>query len=101
MSIEWTTPQMIVSTLGERFVRSVLINMPQNSTVRFGETGEGIFPNYQVEDGNGAARLWRGNGHGEWPDGVAEFDAGKVSIAFTKTELSEIFYANFRTARQR
>jgi len=101
VSIEWTSPQMVVSTLGEDFVRLVLNNMPQDSTVRFGETGEGVFPNYQIERESGERVLWRGNGHGLWPDGVDEFDQGKISRAFSKKELHDVFVGEFRKPRRR
>jgi len=100
MSIEWVSAQMVVSTLGEKFVGSVLKNMPQQSTVRFGETGEGRFPNYQVERESGERTLWRGNGHGEWPEGVTEFNEGKVSIPYSKKDLLDEFIGEFREPRK-
>ena len=98
MSVEWTNEDDFVAQVGEKFAQQVLGNMPSGSSVRFGETGEGVFPNYQVESSEGTT-LWRGNGHGTWSGSVEEFNQSKVSKPFSREGIFEAFVRRYRKPR--
>lgn len=81
--IEWNESNL--PNLGRVFLRKVLDNMrPEisNSTVRFGQTGQGIRPNYQVTFENGVTRALNGSSH-EAFDGADEFNSENVSGGFS------------------
>ena len=100
MAIDWTDPESIVDTLGEKFIHALLGNMPGGSTVRLGETGEGKAPNYLVESGE-SVTLFRGSSHRPWSGGQAAFDRGRISDRFERQRILDIFLSRFRKARVR
>lgn len=100
MPIDWTDPESIVDTLGEKYVHALLGNMPGGATVRLGETGDGIAPNYQVES-EGSVTLFRGSSHRPWTGGQAAFDRGKISARFERQRILDTFLSRFRKARVR
>lgn len=58
------------------------------ATVRFGRTGDGVHPNYQIEAGDGEPRCFRGSNHKEADDLVDAFDPDKISEAFSYSHVA-------------
>lgn len=77
-----------VHTLGTVFLNKVLENMGKYNSeiVQFGETGKGKQPNYQLEANNEKVAL-NGQNHEEY--GADQFDEEKISIYFSKADISE------------
>lgn len=48
--------------------------------LRFGMTGTGYAPNYQIEGPDGVKHCFRGMGHGEAADAGDEFAPGNLSV---------------------
>jgi len=88
--IKWDQDNL--HTLGRHFLRNVLGNMRgnENTLVRFGETGQGIQPNYQVTFPNGVTRVLRGSSHEAFQQ-VDEFDSGKISQPFNLATVTEAY----------
>lgn len=77
-----------VHTLGTVFLNNVLENMGKYNSqiVQFGETGTGKQPNYQLETENKKIAL-NGKNHEEYR--ADQFDEEKLSICFSKDDISE------------
>ena len=88
--IEWN--QSNLSSLGVVFIRNVINHMRgrEESTVRFGITGEGISPNYQVTFPNSLVRAIRGSSH-EAYEQTDEFEDGRLSEVFSLTDMQRVF----------
>lgn len=78
------------------YFRNVMGNMvdlgfgPKNPEpcLRFGMTGIGHAPNYQIEAADGAKHCFRGMGHGEAAEAGEEFAPGNLSLEpFTYTDV--------------
>lgn len=89
-SIIWSESNL--PTLGRVFLRNMLDNMRkyEGSTVRLGETGEGVQPNYQVTFPNGVCRTIRGSSH-EAFDQAEEFDSNKISEPFSRAQVEAAY----------
>lgn len=74
-----------LETLGYEFLESVLSNMDATSSVRLGETGTGICPNYQVSS-NGLDFTFKGNSHEKFQD--EPFTSEHISIPFSYAEVT-------------
>lgn len=71
------------SSLGRIFLNCVLNNMvSKESKVRFGITGKGIHPNYQVIDSKGFINTYNGRSHKKHK--VDEFSQKNLSDVFDK-----------------
>jgi hypothetical protein len=81
-SITWGTS---IETLGFLFLQKVLSNMATDSSVRFGQTGKGIRPNYQVTYANGEIAVFRGT-HETFQD-IDKFNRDNISIAFSYEDV--------------
>ena len=88
--IEWN--EVNLSTLGKVFLRNVIDHMRgrAESTVCFGETGEGIAPNYQVTFPNGVVRTIRGLSH-EAFEQADSFNEGRISRPFSLAEVQAAY----------
>jgi len=88
--VEWNENNL--SGLGVVFIRPVIDHMRgrEESTVRFGTTGEGIMPNYQVTFPNGVIRAIRGSSH-EAYEQTDEFEDGRLSEPFSLADMQRIF----------
>jgi hypothetical protein len=81
MSIQWSEENL--SLLGKSFLSNVISNMRfEDSLVRFGETGKGAQPNYQITFPN--QRIWtiRGSSHETYED-AEKFNSERISIPFS------------------
>lgn len=58
--------------------------------VRFGRTGQGIGPNYQIEGPDGVKTLFNGRGHSEITHVDDEFDREKISEPFTYSAVRDM-----------
>ena len=78
-----------LETLGYVFLQKVLDNMDAESSVRLGQTGTGVRPNYQVTNASGEVSVFRGSGdiHETFQD-VDKFNRDNISIAFSYEEVS-------------
>lgn len=90
ISIRWDMENM--SKLGRLFLRNVIDNMRnfEEAKVRFGETGQGIQPNYQVTFPNGIVRTFRGSSHKPFSQ-AEEFNLDNLSEAFSLEDIKNIF----------
>lgn len=88
--IEWN--EETVPTLGRVFLRHVIDHMRghSKSTVRFGKTGQGIMPNYQVIFPNGVTRTLRGSSHDTFEQTDA-FDEERISRPFSLAEIHRAY----------
>ena len=85
MSIQWNEENL--SLLGKKFLSNVISNMRfEGSVVRFGETGKGTQPNYQITFPN--ERVWtiRGSSHETYED-AEKFNIEKISDPFSLTVM--------------
>ncbi len=88
-AIEWNEAKL--KSLGRIFLRKVLDNMRlDGSTVRFGETGQGIAPNYQITFSNGLVRVRDGKSHGDFKR-VNEFNLNNLSKIFTYADIKKAY----------
>jgi len=88
-AIEWNEEK--IKNLGRTFLREVMRNMrSKESTVRFGETGQGIAPNYQVTFPNGVVMVRNGISHGSFKQ-VDEFNLDNLSKIFTYVEIEKAY----------
>lgn len=81
MSIQWNKDNLAL--LGKSFLSNVFSNMRfEDSSVRFGETGNGTQPNYQIIFPN--ERVWtiRGSSHETYED-AEKFNTEKISEPFS------------------
>lgn len=90
MAIKWTEENL--PNLGRVFLRNVRDHMrnKDESTVRFGETGYGSQPNYQVTFPNGVTRTIRGSSH-EAYEQAEEFDDEKISEPFNLAAIKKAY----------
>lgn len=58
--------------------------------VRFGTTGTGHAPNYQIEGPDSVKHCFRGMGHGEATDAGDEFEPRNLSDQFSYDEITEM-----------
>lgn len=71
------------SSLGNKFLNYVLNNMgSKESKVRFGVTGRGIYPNYQIIDSNGFIITYNGRSHKKHK--IDEFAQKNLSDVFDR-----------------
>lgn len=61
------------------------------SIVRFGETGTGIQPNYQVTFENGQTMTRRGSSHERY-ESADEFNDKKISQHFTYEQIDSAYH---------
>ncbi len=89
-NITWTDDNL--ADLGRTFLRKVLDHMRgrEDSQVRFGETGHGVMPNYQVRFPNGVVRTLRGSSHKAFEQ-ADQFDVSKISRSFNLAEVTAAF----------
>ena len=74
----------------ENYFRGVLGNMSPNSRVRFGETGDGVWPNYQIERPDGELERFRGSNHKSFHEKWDEtFDENKLSEPLTYANVQQ------------
>ena len=81
MSIQWNEENLTL--LGKSFLSNVISNMRfEDSLVRFGETGKGTRPNYQITFPN--QRVWtiRGASHETYED-AEKFNSERISKPFS------------------
>ncbi|RUQ35594.1 MAG: hypothetical protein EKK71_11860 [Candidatus Competibacteraceae bacterium] len=88
--IEWNEDTL--PTLGKVFLRHVIDHMLgcSESTVRFGKTGQGIMPNYQIISPNGVIKTLRGSSHDAFKQ-VGAFDEKRISRPFLLAEIQHAF----------
>lgn len=88
--IEWNANTL--PTLGRVFLRKVIDHMRgySESTVRLGETGQGIMPNYQVTFPNGVVRTLRGSSHDAFEQADA-FSEERTSRPFSLAEIQAAY----------
>lgn len=89
-NITWTDDNL--TELGRTFLRKVLDHMRgrEDSQVRFGETGHGVMPNYQVRFPNGVVRTLRGSSHKAFEQ-ADQFDVSKISRSFNLAEVTDAY----------
>lgn len=58
--------------------------------VRFGVTGGGVHPNYQIETDDARLQCFRGSSHKEASDLAASFDPDNISDAFAYSDVTEM-----------
>lgn len=77
-------------SLGLVFLRSVRGNMRgrEDSSVRFGETGTGVVPNYEVRYPNGVVRPIRGSTHESF-ESAENFDTSNLSKKFVLKDIDD------------
>ena len=90
MSYVWTDDNL--PELGRTFLRNVLQNMRnyEGTTVKFGITGKGIKPNYQVTYPNGVKRNINGASHDE-DKRTDEYDKEKISKEFSLAQIQKAY----------
>ncbi len=88
--IEWH--QHNLHDLGRIFLRNVIKNMRgyEDALVRFGETGRGIQPNYQVTFINGTTITLRGSSHKPF-ELTDEFDSARISQPFNLAAVTKAY----------
>ena len=88
--IEWD--EKTLPTLGRVFLRHVIGHMRgrAESIVRFGITGQGVMPNYQVTFPNGVVRTLRGSSHDSFEQAEA-FNEERISRPFSLTEIQAAY----------
>ena len=83
--LQWTNEKLL--SLGKLFLIEVHGNMRHDqSTVRFGLTGTGSNPNYQIEHLNKMPLAYGGLSHEQDPR-TDIFDQKRISQAFTREEI--------------
>jgi len=100
MPLEWKDADDVVTRLGESFSKRVLENSGRGSSVRFGLTGSGELPNYQVEVDGQPPALFRGRSHKKWTGEESSFVDERISQPIAYQDLSEAFVRHFRAARR-
>ena len=96
MPLEWTDADDVVARLGEKFMKRVLENSGQASSVRFGLTGSGQTPNYQVEVEGRPRALFSGRSHKDWTRAVDVFEPHNISEPFAYADLYAAFVEQYR-----
>ncbi len=96
MKLEWKDADDVVARLGEEFMKPVLANSGRGSSVQFGLTGSGQFPNYQVKANGRDTLLFAGLSHKEWTRDLPAFDRLNLSQEFPFDQLYTAFTSRFR-----
>jgi len=80
-----------IESLKLNFIKKALINMASDnsSVIRFGTTGKGIRPNYQITFSNGDTLVFNGSSH-KSVQRKASFDKKKVSDPFDYELIEKI-----------
>lgn len=87
-SIVWNKSNL-ENVLGRIFLNCVLNNMVgEESKVRFGITGKGIYPNYQIIDSRGFINTYNGRSHKKHK--IDEFSQKNLSDVFDKEVIYSI-----------
>lgn len=90
-SFQWNIDTLAL--LGRIFLRKVMKNLRfADSTVQFGEMGQGIQPNYQVCFPNGNVNTYRGANHKPFMP-LGAFNREHISQPFSSTDLQRAFDA--------
>lgn len=89
-AIDWNEGNL--NSLGRVFLRRVLENMRhfEGSSVRLGETGTGVQPNYQVTFPNGNVLTFRGSSHDSFEQADA-FNDSRISQSFTLKQVQNAY----------
>jgi hypothetical protein len=84
--VKWTIENL--AELGKLFLGKLKKNLrnDEHATVKLGETGQGIQPNYQVTFSNGVINPYRGSTHKRF-EPAKMFDSQKLSAAFSLLEI--------------
>lgn len=79
-----------VSLLPESYILRVLPFLFKKETagIKFGLTGKGIRPNYQIINIDGSVMAMRGDTHTEFD--IDEFDESRISECYTKDDILKI-----------
>ncbi len=77
-------------TLGLVFIRTVRDKMHAGSSVRFGTTGAGIKPHYQIKHANGNVIAFNGLSHSRF-DGPDVFNDANLSEPFDYSEITAAY----------
>lgn len=101
MKLEWKDVDDLVARVGEAYMIKVLGNSGAGTHVRFGLTGNGTAPNYQVEfEGSERPRLlFGGLSHKEWTGDEKEFADDRLSKPFPYEDLFAAFLRRYRSPR--
>lgn len=88
--LNWTEQNL--TSLGSFFLRNVRDHMrgDEGATVRFGVTGIGVQPNYQITFSNGVVRTIRGSSH-EAFNQADEFQEDRISDPFTLAAIQRAY----------
>lgn len=85
--LEWN--EETLPSLTRKFLRNVHEKMRRDdSTVRFGLTGNGTSPNYEVEFKDGRKLAYSGLSH-EQTTRTEKFDENKLSLQFSRQQIAE------------
>ena len=85
----WTPNR--ISELGMKFLKSVLDNMNTEDTkIRFGTTGQGIKPNYQVSYPEKEPITFSGRNHEKF-SGSDRFEENNLSESFPYSTIQEAY----------
>ena len=90
-TLQWDVDTL--ASLGRIFLRKVMMYLRfADSTVQFGEMGQGIQPNYQVCFTNGIVNTYRGANHKPFMP-LGAFNREHISQPFSSTDLQRAFDA--------
>ena len=78
-----------LARLDPDYLDIVLQVVPKGATVQFGETGQGIKPNYQVCLKDGSKAAYHGSSKDHKTFDIAAFDSSRISRSFSRVELVE------------
>ena len=91
--VAWTKSDL--PKLGKVFLRNVLSNIrADDAEIKFGETGTGQFPNYQISYSprsnypEGVVMAYRGMSHDRFED-LAAFNSEKISQPFSRIDIED------------
>lgn len=97
MKLEWKNADDVVARVGEAYMIKLFANSGVGASVRFGLTGNGTSPNYQVEFKDpDRTLLVSGRSHKEWTGDDKEFDGSRISDPMSHEELYAAFLRRFR-----
>lgn len=86
-NIEWTMDKL--ASLGIVSLRYILGKMRnEEASVRFGTTGTGTYPNYQVKFSNGVVMTYQSKSHEKY-SGADVFTDSNLSNDFSYSEILE------------
>lgn len=91
--LAWTEENL--PTLGTEFLRKVIGNMNADSVVRFGLTGQGVRPNYQVTSADNHVRAINSASHEEFAFkdiNVQEFEPSRISEPFSLGQVAKALH---------